>query len=388
MVRRLKPAILLAAIACVLCTRADAAEDSRRSPFVGAQVDGGRLQHVRSVPILVVEGTPEEMGRRQAQLVGKTSKPLLGYPMAFLIGTGRLSQWDQFLEATDRVAEHLAPHHRKEMDAFCEESGISRRDMVNANMLVDVYRGGFGCSSIMAEPSRSATDGPLFGRNLDFPGFGTLERFSLVVIYRPTGKHAFASIGWPGLLGSLSGMNDAGLALAVHEVYATADRAPAFAPGEPFCYLFRRCLEECETVGEVEKLLEEAKRTAMFSLAVCDRDKAVVFECTPKNVVRRNAVSGVCACTNHFRTPSLRRSLSCGRYEILRRPHRGTFTAQDIHSRMSQVASPRITLQTMIFEPRSLRLHVGLGSCPATSCPLVAIDLKPLFEGDATTADR
>jgi len=64
--------------------------------------------------------------------------------------------------------------------------------------MVDMYRGGFGCSSLLIEPSRSATGGPLFGRNLDFYGRGILHKYSLVAVYRPDGKHAFAAVTFPG----------------------------------------------------------------------------------------------------------------------------------------------------------------------------------------------
>ena len=52
----------------------------------------------------------------------------------------------------------------------------------------------------------------VFGRNADYPPRGVLDRYGLVTIFRPEGKHAFASIGLPGLGGVISGMNEAGLA--------------------------------------------------------------------------------------------------------------------------------------------------------------------------------
>ena len=53
-----------------------------------------------------------------------------------------------------------------------------------------------GCSTLVVEPGRSAVKGPLFGRNLDYPTLGFLQDYTLVTIYRPRGRHAFASIGF------------------------------------------------------------------------------------------------------------------------------------------------------------------------------------------------
>ena len=149
-----------------------------------------------------------------------------------------------------------------------------------------------GCASLIVGKERSATGGPLFGRNLDYPTLGYLQQYSLVTVYRPKGKHAFASIGFPGMIGCLSGMNDAGLALAVHEVRKTKDGSPGLdIKGRPYTLAFRRVLEECTTVAEAEKLLRGMKRTTMLNLAVCDRNGGAVFELTTKNVVVRHARS-------------------------------------------------------------------------------------------------
>src|SRR5262249_51624636 len=133
------------------------------------------------------------------------------------------------------------------------------------------------CAALIVEPNRSATGHMLFGRDLDIPSLGVLHEFSLVYIYRPTGKHAFASIGFPGMLGCISGMNDAGLTLATLEVLTTKDDSPSFDPeGTPFALCFRRVLEECTTVEEAAQLLRSMKRTTSVNLAIGDCKKAAV----------------------------------------------------------------------------------------------------------------
>src|SRR5205807_4621051 len=130
----------------------------------------------------------------------------------------------------------------------------------------------FACSALVVEPERSATRGLLLGRNLDYPSLGYIEQYSLVTVYRPRGKHAFASIGFPGVIGCLSGMNDAGLALGVLEVFQVKDRSEKFdASGTPYALCYRRLLEECATVDEAEKLLRAMKRTTTTNLVICDK---------------------------------------------------------------------------------------------------------------------
>ena len=101
-----------------------------------------------------------------------------------------------------------------------------------------------GCSAFVVERQRSATGGPLFGRNFDLPPMGIADKYSIVMIVQPKGKHAFASVSFPSMGGVFSGMNDAGLAVATLDVYATKDGSPMFDPrGVPMSFCYRRLLE-------------------------------------------------------------------------------------------------------------------------------------------------
>src|SRR5262249_18315158 len=144
-------------------------------------------------------------------------------------------------------------------------------------------------------------------RNFDFPPLGDdLPKYTLVMIYRPKGKRAFAAVGFPGLIGHPSGINDVGVALATNEITSAGDDSPRFnATGVPMASHFRRVMEECGSVAEVEKLLRSAKLTTMGSVTVCDKKEGVVFEVTPRTVAVRRADRGVCVCTNHFVTKGL-----------------------------------------------------------------------------------
>ena len=236
----------------------------------------------------------------------------------------------------------------------------------------------------MVEADHSATGGPLFGRNLDFYTLGMLTKYSLVTVRRPGGKHAFVSIGFPGMFGVLSGMNDVGLSLAVHEVFVARDGGSLFNPkGEPYTFCFRRILEECSTVAEAEKLLRAAKRTTLVSLSVCDPKDDAVFEITPKSVAVRRSSHGILACTNHFRTAELSVPILtwCKRYQkLIEARESGQLRIADVAKKLDEVSMRGLTVQTMIFEPATLKLHLAIGACPSSALPMKELKLKPLFK--------
>jgi hypothetical protein len=345
----------------------------------------GELKYINDLPVLMVVGTPEEMGRQAAALTGDVVKKLADYPRKLVQqrsnGKERLAKC---IKMCHSLVPQLSDDHRKEMRAAFEQLGVDRELGLLGNLLPDVYRGGFACSSIVVEAGHSATGGPLFGRNLDFYTLDMLGNYSLVTVHRPKGKHAFVSIGFPGMFGCLSGMNDAGLALAVHEVFASRDGGSMFNPkGEPYTFCFRRILEDCTTVAEAEKLLRAAPHTTLLSLSVCDPKDDAVFEVTPSNVADRRSTDGILACTNHFRTSELAIPLLkwCPRYQKLAQARKvDKLDVSDVAKKLDEVHMAGLTVQTMIFEPATLKLHLAIGSCPSSALPMKTLELKPLFK--------
>jgi isopenicillin-N N-acyltransferase-like protein len=342
----------------------------------------GELKYINGLPVLVIEGTPEEMGRQQAALTREAAPRILEYPQRLLGLIGLKDRWAKFLERGRSLVPQIPGDHLAELDAFAETAGVDRDVLIGTNTMVDTYRGGFGCSSLIVEPERSATGGLLFGRNLDFYNLGILQKYGIVVVYRPENKHAFVSVGFPGMLGCFSGMNDAGLAVAVHEVFFSKDGGPMFNPkGMPYTLSFRRILEECATIEEAEKLMRSMPRTTLLNLAVCDRQKGAVLEMTPKNVVLRRSEQGICVCTNHFRTEPLATFALSRRYWLLTRSRKlESIGVAEVAGKLHQVNQGRLTVQTMIFEPGPLKLHLAMGSCPSSALPLRELELAELLK--------
>jgi isopenicillin-N N-acyltransferase like protein len=377
-------ALALAALVLLGVAAAPLVADENPRTFTEGRSGPAELRYVNGLPVLSVAGSPEEIGRQKAALAVGPLEKLADYPKQVLALVGRGGDLPRIIERGRRLLENTPADHRAEMRAFAEAAGMDADAGILANTFPDLYRGGFGCSSLIVEPSRSATGAPIFGRNLDFINVGTLNRYTLVTVYRPEGKRAFASVAFPGLFGCLSGMNDAGLALAVHEVYVSRDGSPMFDPeGVPYTFLFREILETCKTVDEAEKLLRSRRRTTKLNLAVCDRQSSAVFEFTPKTVAVRRAEDGLLACTNHFRTEDLIVLALCRRYGKLRDVEPGTKLDLDaVAAKLHEVNQGRLTIQTMVFEPVELRLHLAVGSCPSSALPLRRLDLRPMF-GDA-----
>jgi hypothetical protein len=354
-------------------------------PFAEAKHGKGELSYINGVPVVQVEGKPAEIGDEMAILTAKSAEKLLGYPKDYMKSMKMEFSWPLVLKMAQGMFPQFPPAYQEELETGIKVAHLNRELVIAANAVFDIKRM-MGCATLIVEPERSATKHMIFGRNLDFPTLGYLHEYSIVSVVRPEGKHAFVSVGLPGLTGVLSGMNDAGLTLAVLECYpAVKDDSPKFdAKGIPYAMCFRRLLEECATVEEAEKLLKTMKRTTRVNLAICDKTTSAVFEITSKTVAVRRAENGVCPCTNHFRTPDLATDTKCWRYAILEKcqdKDAGNLDVAAVAKKMDEVSQTTgdQTFQTMVFEPATLTLHVAFGKPPASKLPLKTIELGPLF---------
>jgi len=339
----------------------------------------GELKHINGIPVLVLSGTPQEVGE-QTGTVTKTAITRATTYLNTLLKEFRLeASLPWMVRVANGMTRQFPPDHLAEAEAAIKAGGFDRDLVIVANCLWDIKK--LGCSTLYVGSERSATGVPLLGRNFDFPNLGSLYEITLVTVYRINGKRAFASVGFPGLVGCISGLNDAGLAIATLDVDSTADGSISFdLAGTPMALTFRRIMEECATVDEAEKLLRAAKRTTRLNLAVCDKRGGAVFELTPKSVAVRSPEQGLCVCTNHFRTKGMATDLQCRRYDILMKScELEKLSMQDLAKHLHLANQGDDTIQTMVFEPASLKLHLAFGKGPSTALPLKMLELDTLL---------
>jgi isopenicillin-N N-acyltransferase-like protein len=371
-------ALSLLAVAC-LC-RATAAEE--RFAYAPVEAGAARLFYHDGIPIAVVSGTPEEIARQHAALLATPAKHVLTFPRRLAKEFGADTYWPLMVAAANLLMHNAPERYRHELAALAAAGPLDAGQLAVGNTLLELRR--MGCSALLVEKEHSATGAPLFGRNFDFITLGELDQYSLLMIFRPEGRHAFATITFPGAVGVFSAMNDAGLAVATLDVYDSADGSSAFnAAGMPLTLAFRRIVEECTTVAEAEALLRSIRPTTWMNLAVCDREGAAVFEITPKNIGRRDPERGVLACTNHFRVAGLTVEEDCWRYpELMAAAEQAPLTVEAVRERLHAANQGKFTLQTMVFEPRDLAVHLAFGKPPTSDDTLTRIELAPLFKAE------
>lgn len=375
--------LALGIVALLLASVARPAMGDERFAFTPIEVEGGRLFYQDGIPIAVVAGTPDEMGRQHAALVAPAAQRVITFPKRLIKEFGAEMYWPLMVGAGSLLMRNAPQRHQQELAALAAAGKLDAGELAVGNTLLELRR--MGCSVLIVEGKHTADGAPLFGRNFDFPTLGELDQYSLLMICRPAGQHAFATVTFPGCTGVFSAMNDAGLAVATLDVYASGDGSSMFnATGMPLTAAFRRIVEECTTVAEAEALLRSIRPTTWMNLAVCDREGSAVFEITPTHIGRRDPESGVLACTNHFRTEGLTVNERCWRYpRLMAAAKEEPLTVEDVHRHLHEANQGEFTLQTMIFEPRDLAVRLAFGKPPVSDDELTKIELAPLFKAEA-----
>ena len=329
-------------------------------------------------PVVELRGTAEQMGEEHGKDLSTPIEYLHDHYLKVYLGGG--TQRFLALGAAKLFENYFRPEHLRETDALAKQTGTDERETVLAQCFLDLSPMN-ACSTITLPASAAPDHVARFGRNLEFLSLGVADQYSTVFVYHPDeGRYGFISIGWPGLIGVLSGMNEHGLALANMEV----TRTPRFPGAMPYTLLYRTALERCKTVNEAIDLIEHTPRQTANNLMLMDAagDRAVL-EITPDHVtVRRAAPADALISTNHQRGTDCDTMGRCWRYDQLHKSGHEEFGRIDLKAlegMLADVSPGEETLQSMVFEPANRVIYLSVGA-DATTKPYYRVDLNQYFQ--------
>lgn len=123
------------------------------------------------------------------------------------------------------------------MRGIAEGSGYDIWGIRQLNMVPEL--GKASCSIFGAYGNASATNKLIHLRSLDWENHSKMSKFPLVTIYHSTeeGSVPFANMGWPVLIGSLTGYNAAKVGVGERLKGAPAYEESRF--GTPWTYVLR-----------------------------------------------------------------------------------------------------------------------------------------------------
>lgn len=192
-----------------------------------------------------------------------------------------------------------------------QDRGITTDNLIVLMATPDIFKM-LACSAHVvhhADGSRS------LGRNLDWYGAGVLSRHTVGVVYpipehisARTGINSWFSITFAPGLPSLSGYNGH-LCMTLNEATSQLTKNQ-YEGGLPMLIMFRRIMENCKTVEEVERFLADNPPATSCLLTVMCKNSEAIFQILPTKdhiyeekkftILNRGGTGTHISVTNHF----------------------------------------------------------------------------------------
>ena len=219
-----------------------------------------------SVPVVVVRGTPYEMGR---QLGEAMKSEIQQFVLPALAGIAKELQVTEatLCEVWGRSAAYADDRVEQELAGLSDGSGVplSTLQAVHAVPLLMPY----SCSSIAAWGA-ATEDGHLYQtRNLDWSLEIGAHEFPVIVVYIPDKGIPHVVPSFAGMIGAHTGMNAKGITLA-EMGDASGKEAPYFVHAPHFTVYFRTMLYDGDSLTSALEIFRAQPQTKRYHFVFGD----------------------------------------------------------------------------------------------------------------------
>lgn len=392
--------ILLAIFACL---------SSSASAKVIAHSGAGILEDVDGVRVVRLYGSPREIGIQHGRLLKAEITGLTNYffeEKKNIFGTSIPD-----VEKGAAVLQKFIPEDiLLEMQGIADGSGVPFGRILIMNTFLDVVSNAWVgvkplCSNFAVFGKASADGNIVHGRNLDWSANNTLMRMNTVFFITPKKGVPFVSLSWPGIAGTLTGMNTAGISMGE----MTSMSSEATLSGTPIMVLLRELLQSSASLSDAYRILSDSHRTTGYNVLVTSgrENTGFLVEMTSKHIIRIDPTDDVLIHTNHFINKDMvktqmkylylfdsgKKSDTFYRYDRfvnLIQADRGAIDAKKAVSYLSDKFDPIAksvsgsldnticqsnTLQSVVMRPKSGDFLVSLTSLPACGGKYVSFKL-------------
>ena len=230
----------------------------------------GLLCKTEEKTILIVAGTPQQMGTAHGTLLRQKANKLVDRVLYLVGGVESLQSGTWFLDRMAEIERRTLPHTPKrfvvECDALAEAAGVATRDGRYANLFPERFH----CSGVAVRGKATKDGSVLHARVLDYMRDIRLQDAAAVVVFMPEGYNAWMSLGYAGFVGTVTAMNEKGLAIGEMGGGGVGDW-----DGVPMSYLLRDVMERASTVEEALDILRNSPRTCEYYYVISDKSRAM-----------------------------------------------------------------------------------------------------------------
>jgi len=205
--------------------------------------------------VVRLTGSPEEIGRQHGSLLADEIKTMIReYVQDDLDeGTGRAD----LLARVRAMKPSLPDWYMRELAACANAAGVDEDALLYAQCEGDIKDLG-GCTTYVAFGPATSNGTMEIGRNFDYWGLDSTRRCAKIFAFipRPEDGYAFVSVGWTGILGGWTFINEKGLFVANN----VGMYGPTNPKGVPTLILERIIAQKAATLDEAIEIIENTPR--------------------------------------------------------------------------------------------------------------------------------
>ena len=248
----------------------------------------------KKIPIISLKGTHAEMGAQHGGLLSIQIKNY--YEKVVLPYMNERFGREFFLVAAQKyLMPHIPKEYIDEMKEIAKTSNMDFDNILLINTFVDIASVLAGRNNELVPFSGvsfgfvnelSKCEGPIIARNMDLRfGIDAANMQSYIFVIHPVKGKPYMYVSWPGMVGTMTGMNLSGFVATSNPVTGPK----GLTPGIPYTILMRNILENCDTVPKAHEVIISSKLIGGNSFFLSDiSDKIWTIESTPFKIsVRR-----------------------------------------------------------------------------------------------------
>lgn len=396
------------------------------------------ISKVDGLRVLTLSGSARERGKTHGRALAGDIFKLIDELLKNEILSGGPEQYEAKLPQVS-MSMSIPPIYREELEGMLEGIKEARKnkvrikalkrdlkleDLIALNALSDTA--GFGCSSFGVWGEMSKGGDTIVARNLDWHYVPSVEKMQLVIVQKPdpdNNRLGWVSVAWPGQIGCLTGMNEEGVTVSIHDV--NAGMPETMSGFTPRSLVLRDSIEHAHATSAEQDIMGVLKNHTVLvgsnipvgvpfvegmsfspfmvfeydgkrsmnggvELNQADRMKSAAGAIEASSQLK-TAQFGIA--TNHYCTRS--EPSPCGRFSTLEKSLKEHFDAGkplspgDVFKLLGKVSmapkkadSGLITYQSVVFEPKRKLMKIAFASkkLPATKTRQHSVNVLTLMK--------
>lgn len=233
------------------------------------------------INVLYAQGTPYEVGFQHGRLLKEQVRANIGNVMnladLMIKKSNKPEVKQKLINGAKNLEQHIPQHFKEEIRGLADGAEMSLESILFLQCIGDIAE--HGCSNYALSEGATENKEMIQVRILDFPLDLEVQRNPLISIVKPSTGNTYITIGWTGLIGTVTGISKNKIAVgemrgdnavkAYRNTNNLGDKNETLE-GIPMPFLLRDVLQFDNNLEEVTQRLKTAERTNCYVYVISD----------------------------------------------------------------------------------------------------------------------